>query len=116
MTAENAPIPQPERRAAPRRQPTVNTVCRFDAENGGPQSLALVWNISTTGISVLVPEPREAGTVLAGFLDTFDGDHMRPIRIHVVHCKQLETGDYALGARFETPLSEAELEPFVADA
>jgi hypothetical protein len=93
----------------------MNTVCRFDAADSGPQALALVWNISTTGISVLVPEPRPAGTKLTGYLDTMDGDRMLPIALCVVHCKMLETGDYAIGARFEQPLSEDELKPFVAE-
>jgi hypothetical protein len=103
-----APVVAPpvERRAAPRRQPTVNTICRLNSPDGGPQPLALVWNISTTGISVLVPEPRTPGTVL---------ENMRPVRMHVIHCKKLETGDYALGARFEQPFTEDELKPFVAE-
>jgi hypothetical protein len=107
--------PTAERRAAPRRQPTVNTVFRFDSSAGGPQGLALVWNISTTGISVLVPEPHAPALALTGHLDTTQGDHVRAVTLHVVHCKRLETGDYALGARFETPLTEEELRPFVAE-
>jgi hypothetical protein len=106
--------PPAERRAAPRRQPAVNTIFRF-ASGGGPQALALVWNISATGISVLVPEPHAPALVLTGYLDTTQGDHVRAVTLHVVHCKRLETGDYALGARFETPLTEEELRPFVAD-
>ncbi len=109
------PAPVTERRAAPRRQPAVNTVCRLDCADGGPQALALVWNISTTGISLLVPEPRTPGSVLTGLLDTMEGEHLRPIAMRVIHCKPLETGDYALGARFEQQLTEAELKPFVAD-
>jgi hypothetical protein len=108
--------PPAERRAAPRRQPAVNTVFRFDSNNGGgPQALALVWNISTTGISVLVPEPHAPALALTGYLDTTQGDHIRAVTLHVVHCKRLETGDYALGARFEQPLTEEELKPFVAE-
>jgi hypothetical protein len=93
----------------------VNTIYRFDTGDGGPQALALVWNISTSGVSVLVPEPRPAGIILAGVLDTMEGDHMRPVVLRVVHCKKLETGDFALGARFDPPLTEEELKPFVAE-
>lgn len=107
--------PSIDRRSAPRRQPAVNTVCRFDVADGGPQALALVWNISATGISVLVPEPRTPGTILTGYLDTMDGEHLRPITLRVIHCKKLETGDFALGARFEHPLSDDELKPFVVE-
>lgn len=106
--------PAAERRSAPRRQPAVNTLFRFDS-SGGPQALALVWNISTTGISVLVPEPHAPALALTGYLDTTQGDHVRAVTLHVVHCKRLETGDYALGARFERPLTEEELRPFIAE-
>lgn len=116
MSAPAAPsAPPADRRIAPRRQPAMNTICRFDAPDGGPHSLALVWNISATGISVLVPEPQPPGLVLTGYLDTMEGDHMRPITLRVIHCKKLETGDYALGARFDGPLTEEELKPFVAE-
>lgn len=116
MTAPAIPsAPPSERRISPRRQPAVNTVCRFDSNDGGPQALALVWNISTTGISVLVPEPRTPGLVLTGYLDTMEGEFLRPIAIRIIHCKRLETGDYALGARFEQTFTEDELKPFVAD-
>jgi hypothetical protein len=107
--------PPVERRVAPRRQPAMNTVCRFDTSSAGPQALALVWNISITGISVLVPEPTPTGTILTGYLDTMDGEQLRPITLRVIHCKRLETGDFALGARFAQPLSEEELKPFVAE-
>lgn len=116
MTAAPAvTIPTAERRSAIRRQPAVNTICRFDAAESGPQALALVWNISATGISILVPEPKPPGLLLTGYLDTMEGDHMHPIAVRVIHCKLLETGDYALGARFENPLTEDELKPFVAE-
>jgi len=115
MTVATIATPTAERRSAIRRQPAVNTICRFDTAESGPQALALVWNISTTGISILVPEPKEPGTLLTGYLDTTEGEHLRPISLRVVHCKQLETGDYALGARFESPLTDDELKPFVAE-
>ena len=117
FTMTPAPISAPiaERRSAPRRQPAVNTICRFNSSESGPQALALVWNISTTGISVLVPEPCAAGTLLTGYLDTMDGEQMRPIALRVMHCKKLETGDFALGGRFENPMTEDELKPFVAE-
>lgn len=107
--------PATERRGAPRRQPAVNTVCRIDTPDGGPQALALVWNISTTGISLLVPEPRSPGALLTGYLDVMEGEHLRPVTIRIIHCKPLETGDFALGARFEQPMTEDELKPFVVD-
>ena len=116
-TATPATIPASasERRISPRRQPAMGTVCRLDSEDGGPPALALVWNISASGISVLVAEPRPAGTVLRGYLEKTEGDHMHRITMRVVHTKKLETGDYFLGAHFDQPLTAEELKPFVAE-
>ncbi len=114
-TPSTIPASASERRVAPRRQPAMGTVCRLDSDNGGPSALALVWNISATGISVLVPEARPAGAVLSGYLEKTEGDHMHRIAMRVIHVKRLETGDYFLGAHFDRPLSPEELQPFVAD-
>jgi hypothetical protein len=116
-TATPATIPasSSERRIAPRRQPAMGTVCRLDSEDGGPAALALVWNISSTGISVLVAESRPAGAALCGYLEKTEGDHMHRVAMRVIHMKKLETGDYFLGAHFDRPLTPAELKPFVAE-
>lgn len=115
-TATPATIPasSSERRIAPRRRPAMGTICRLDSEDGAP-ALALVWNISTTGISILVPESRPAGAVLSGYLEKTESDHMLRIAMRVVHTKKLETGDFFLGAHFDQPLSAEELKAFVAD-
>lgn len=109
------PAPEAERRVAPRRQPAMGTVCRLDTADAGPPALALVWNISTSGVSVLVSEPREPGTVLTGYLERMEGDHMRRVAMRVIHTKKLETGDFFLGAQFDRPFTEEELKPFVAE-
>jgi hypothetical protein len=103
-----------ERRIAPRRQPALGTVCRLDTA-AGPSALALVWNISATGVSVLVAEPRTTGTVLTGTLERMEGDQMIRIAMRVVHAKKLETGDYVLGAHFDRRLTEDELSSFVSE-
>src|SRR5437868_2616147 len=103
--------PVAERRVA-RRQPTVGTVCRLDAEGEGG-STALVWNLSTSGVSMLVPKPMEPGSGVKGVLETIRGRHPLPVDMHVVHLKQLETGDYWMGAHFDKPLTPAEMKPFV---
>jgi hypothetical protein len=105
----------PERRIAARRQPAMGAVCRLDAPDGGPSTLALVWNISLTGISMLLHTPPDPGAALAGFLEVLNGDAMLRVAMKVVHVKQLDTGDYFVGAHFDNPLSADEMRPFVAD-
>ena len=121
MSAPLAPSPtgspsQPtDRRIAPRRQPALGAVCRLDSPDGGPSALVLVWNISLTGISVLSASPRPTGSVLTGYLEQTEGDHILRITMRVIHAKLLATEDYFLGAHFDRPLTEAELKPFVAE-
>jgi hypothetical protein len=117
VTATPAAIPNSsaERRVAPRRQPAMGTVCRLDSPDGGPVAIVLVWNISTSGISVLASEPRTSGTTLTGYLERTEGDHMLRVAMRVVHTKALGTGDFFLGAHFDRPLTADELKPFVAE-
>jgi hypothetical protein len=114
MTTAEVPAPTgTERRIAPRRQPAMGTVLRLDAADGGTE-LALVWNISRSGVSMLLHEPRPQGERLAGLLDSVTEDHCLPVRMRVIHVRELETGDYVLGAHFDRPLTEEELTPFVS--
>jgi PilZ domain len=118
--SEATPLPAsipalPDRRVALRHRHTSDTVCHVIAPGapGGPAVQALVWNISTTGLCVLFPGPYAVGSVLAAALATGSGSVL-PVVLRVVHCRPLKTGEYAIGARFERPLTEAELTPFVA--
>lgn len=112
-SAPTAPPAPKERRIAPRRQPALGTVFRLDSPDGGPSVLALVWNISNTGISMLLHTPRAAGSELAGYLETLVGPAMLRIVMKVVHVKQLDTGDYFIGAHFDHPVTADDLQPFV---
>jgi hypothetical protein len=100
-----------DRRIAPRRQPAIGTVLRFDpAIDLGP---GLVWNLSATGVSMLVTDPPVVGAVLAGQLETEAGDEL-PVLFRVVHVKELQSGDFYVGGHFARPLAAAEMKPFVA--
>jgi len=114
-----APAPAPVAVAAPaadrriaHRHPAVGTVCRLDIEPETP-STALVWNISSSGVSMLVPKPLKPGSGIHGVLETIRGRHPLPVDMHVVHVKQLETGDYWMGAHFDRPITADEMKPFV---
>jgi hypothetical protein len=112
MTADVQP-PGQDRRVAPRRRPAMGTICRLDAPDGGPV-LALVWNISRSGVSMLLSSPIPAGTRLSGILELMAGDTMQRVAMTVVHLKQLDTGDYYIGAHFDEPLTDELMKPFVA--
>jgi len=102
-----------ERRRSPRRQPAIGTICQFTprcAVNG----MGLVWNISTSGVSVLANQPCEAGVRLEGELRTLDERATLPISFNVAHVKELETGDYVIAGPFPKTIAAAKIKPFIS--
>lgn len=102
-----------ERRIAPRFQPAFGTVCRFRLAEDAPPRVGLVWNISSTGVSMLLAEPPERGTELKAELTNDAGTARLGIGIKVVHIRSMPQGDYFLGGQFEHALTDAELEQFL---
>jgi hypothetical protein len=113
QTAECFPETYAERRRAARRRPAHNTVCRLRSLDGEEIGTGLVWNISATGVSMLLNVPLAPGTFLDAELRTARGAALR-LSLCVVHFSRVRTGDYVLGAQFGRPLDEDELHPFVA--
>jgi hypothetical protein len=103
------------RRVATRRQPALGTVCRMDLGHNKKPILGLVWNLSSSGVSMLLHEPLEPGTVIVGALTTEEEGTSLPIRLRAVHLNKIRTGDYFLGAKFESPLSLEEMRPFLGE-
>src|SRR5437016_4068421 len=94
MTLTQPPAPTTNRRSALRRQPTLGTVCRL---RFGPQvepHLGLVWNLSSSGISMFLHEAPEPGAVLPAELATMDDGGSLPVTLRVVHIRPIRTGDY----------------------
>jgi hypothetical protein len=103
-----------ERRTAPRRQPAVGTVCRLTASDGQSVGTALVWNISRSGVSMLLPTSLAAGTTLRADLRAASTPEELPVNLRVAHVRQLQTGDFVLGGQFERTLEPNELRLFLA--
>jgi hypothetical protein len=113
QTLESLPVTFAERRRAVRRRPTHNTVCRLTDRQGRKVACGLVWNLSATGVSMLLNVALEPGTGLAAELTNAAGETVY-LGLSVVHLSRLRTGDFVLGGQFSRPLDEAELRPFVA--
>jgi PilZ domain len=112
--ASNGAAQTPERRVAPRFQPAHGTVCQIELD--GPSDKAfvgLVWNISKTGMSMLVGNPPKAGSELPGRLFTEAGEHMLAVILRVIHIRPIQTGDYFVGAQFTRPLKPEEMQFFL---
>lgn len=110
MISTAAP-PATDRRAAPRFQPALGTVCRLGP--GWPR-VGLVWNLSRTGLSALFGDPPPAGAEIDAVLAADGGEAGLPVVLRVVHVREVATGDYLLGARFGRALEPTELAPFLA--
>lgn len=77
--------------------------------------MGLVWNISETGISMLLPEPRARGARLSGQLVSNDRSRSLPIAFQVIHVRKIDSGDHFLGGQFEKRLTPEEMKPFLFD-
>jgi PilZ domain len=107
---------RPERRRSPRRQPTRGTVCKLTAGSGENIGLGLVWNISQTGVSMLLGKPLPPGTELKAELVAGDGHTSLGMSLKVAHLSKLATGDYFIGSQFDRQLTLQEMQPFVGEA
>jgi hypothetical protein len=106
-----APTP-PDRRAAARFRPAFGAVCRIDRPH---PRVGLVWDVSRTGVSLILPDPPAVGGELAGALTPATGAAL-PVSVTVLHARRMDTGDYVIGGRFAAPLDDAQLRPFVTPA
>jgi len=104
-----------DRRRAARFQPAFGTICHFRRHGEeGERRTGLVWNISETGVSMLLSDPPARGAELDGELTTESGVNRLPVKMVVVHIKKMPHGDYFLGGHFEQPLTPDELQRFLA--
>lgn len=102
-----------DRRSAARRQATLGTVCRLTSADGADLGTGLVWNLSTQGVSLLLGQPLERGSVALGALIRDEGQAIER-GLRVVHVTPLAAGDYALGCQFDHALTADEMNPFLA--
>jgi hypothetical protein len=103
-----------DRRAASRFQPAFGTVFRFLKGEADEPAVGLVWNLSRTGVSMLLPDPPQRGTLLPGELFAETTGMILPITLRIVHARPLSTGDFLLGAQFSEPLEDENLQLFLA--
>jgi hypothetical protein len=102
-----------ERRIAARRQPTMGTVCYLASNDGNNLGMGLVWNLSSTGISMLLNRGLESGTTVLAQLATMNAEFTLPLTLRVAHVALMRTGDFILGGQFSRELTETEMRNFV---
>ena len=70
-----------------------------------------MWNLSATGLGMLIRFPLEANRPVAVELSNHDGSVF--IVADVVRVRRMDAGGYFVGLRFDLPLTRRELESFV---
>jgi hypothetical protein len=94
----------------------LGTVCRLAPGPGGDRRIGLVWNLSASGLSMLLNEALEPGAAIIAEIMTESGGSKLPVTVRVAHVTKLRTGDYFLGAQFDRPLTGEEMRPFLGKA
>jgi len=102
-----------ERRRAPRHA-TLHTMCQLFAPEGDPLGSGLVWNISRTGVSILVGVALAAGSSVEVELIGAGGRVRLRVGLRVIHRTEIQTGDFIVGGQFGRSLEDQELLPFLA--
>jgi hypothetical protein len=104
--------PTTDRRRERRFQTTFGTVCHLH-RGGREYGSGLVWDISATGVGLLVPFAPKKGSAFNVTLATEDGGASLTLPIRVAHVRQLSTGDYFVGGEFARTLTPDEIEAFI---
>jgi hypothetical protein len=74
-------------------RPIRGQSCRLNRLDAGP-AIGLVWDLSETGVSMLMAKPPKPGAELAGELTPENGGQAVPVQLRVIHVKPMMTGDF----------------------
>ena len=101
---------QEERRAVPRQLCTARRHQRLLASVGSSGWPAVVEDLSTTGVGLVVGMRQEPGTWVQLRLINLTRDVSCPVQAQVVHTERCSDGYWHSGCVFEGPLQTRDLE------
>lgn len=110
QTPSPKPLQTSERRAAVRFASLLEASCQSLASGDDTVCQARVWDISVTGISLVLEEHHPPGTLLTIFLEKAPHQFSAPVDVRVVHVSEHMDDLWFLGCEFLTPLAPDELE------
>jgi hypothetical protein len=124
MSEQPTPAPQPpgppsepaDRRESERFPPETTPICRVGGEALPEEFRAIVRDLSTSGIGLLVNRPVKSGEVLVLSLETVDRHPGRPLPARVMHCSAVSEGNWLVGCQFVRKLSETELQALLSES
>ncbi len=107
-------IKHDERRVSPRYEPAIATVCRIAPQGDHSKPMTgLVWNVSSTGLSMVSATHLKPGEELSATLEAELSGALVSVGLRVVHVTPVTSGDCLIGARFATPLGNEILDMLV---
>jgi len=112
LQAVLAEPPDTERRGAIRHLCGLITDCRLISLVARPTLAAVIRDISTTGIGLVLEKPLPLGTFLA--VEISAGRGRRPLRAQVVALRRQAEGDWLVGCLLLRPLSAEQVDELVS--
>src|SRR5262245_59376465 len=96
-----------ERRAHPRREVNVATMCRALA--GDADMPARIRNVSRSGVNLVVPRTATPGTMIRIKVPG-SAERQTTLLACVTNAKELAAGEWSLGCVFSLELSDVEMQ------
>ncbi len=105
------PIPSPptERRHSVRYACRERPVLRFLVRASGQRGMAILWDVSVSGVSLVLPHRLEPGTVLALELPGRYTDRATLVSGQVIHATLQPDSSWRMGCALASRLSEPQL-------
>ncbi|MBY0524002.1 MAG: PilZ domain-containing protein [Gemmataceae bacterium] len=108
--SSSAPTAGIDRRAAVRHLPQSEKTSNVDVPRRGRPWKAMIRDLSTTGIGLVLNQTFDAGAQLAVELQIPDGLLIYTMLTRVAHSTRQPNGAYLVGCSFVRELSEEELQ------
>jgi hypothetical protein len=80
----------------------------------GPACPARIWDISTQGISLIVPHAYEPGALLSVVPEVLPQSLAPGLAVRVIHGEPQDDGQWRVGCAFIAPLGEDELQTLLS--
>jgi hypothetical protein len=107
--------PELERRRATRYPCSLQPAWRVLGSRAGDSWMAVVRDISTTGISMVIKYQIKPGTVLVIRLQSTNRRLSRPLPVRVMHATAQTGGHWLIGCDFVRRLSDNDLEDLLRE-
>ncbi len=99
---------------AVRHRCNLNVICHAIGDDPRGPLDGTIYDISTTGIGIILPEALERGSILLMELAVPDGDAPESISACVIHARPQDGGGFFTGCILAEQLREDEVEALVS--